>query len=81
MRPVPASKKEAEKPVRFRETIALFEYNIAGRQVEEAYRFLRWNTFCYVMGSNIRDSRGNLCFAVHAGRKGVLKINVSQRNR
>ena len=81
MQPVPPSMKENGKPVRFREPIGLFEYNIASGQVEEVHRFPRWNTFCYVTGSNIRDSQGNLYFAVHAGRKGLLKINVSNRNK
>jgi len=37
-----------------------------------------WNTFCYVTGSNVKDTEGNLYFAVHAGKRGLMKVNVEE---
>ncbi len=76
MTPLPPVMRDDGTPRRFREPIALYAFHLKSGELEEVYRFPRWNTFCYVTGSNIKDSRGNLYFALHAGRKGLMKIDV-----
>jgi len=75
MKPNPPQLRDNGKPIRFREPIGLFQFDLERRQSTEAYRFPRWKTFCYVTGSDVRDSQGNLYFALHAGRKGLMKIS------
>ncbi|TWU64563.1 hypothetical protein [Crateriforma conspicua] len=78
MTPLPPVIQENGKPKRFREPIALYAFDLGSREVREVHRFPRWNTFCYVTGSNVKDTEGNLYFAVHAGKKGLMKVNVEE---